>query len=132
MIDQVDLAASLAALAGQKPDPATMPDSLDVLPALLGRSKTGRDHVVEFANRIALRQGHWKFIPPGPVQDHLGPWKQVTFAAPGALFDLSADLSETNNVAAAHPEIVKELSAKLAQIQHSGRTPPLAEPSAEP
>jgi arylsulfatase A-like enzyme len=99
---------------------------------LLGQSKTGRDHVVEYANRIALRQGQWKFIPPGPVQDQLGPWKQVTFAAPGALFDLSTDPGETNNVAAAHPETVKELSAKLAQIQQSGRTPPLADPSAMP
>ena len=109
-----------------------MPDSLNVLPALLGRSKTGRDHVVEYANRIALRQGHWKFIPSGPVHDQLGPWKQVTVAAPGALFDLSADPGETNNVAAAHPQLVKELSAKLAQIQHSGRTPPLAETPAAP
>jgi arylsulfatase A-like enzyme len=123
VVDQVDLAASLAVLTGQKPDPVTMPDSLNVLPALLGESKTGRDHVVEYANRLALRQGHWKYIPPGAVQDRLGPWKQVTFAAPGALFDLSADPGETNNVAAAHPELVQELSAKLQQIQQSGRTP---------
>jgi hypothetical protein len=52
MIDLVDLSASLAALTGQKADPVTMPDSLNVLPALLGRSKTGRDHVVEYANRL--------------------------------------------------------------------------------
>jgi len=132
MVDQVDLAASLAALTGQKPDPATMPDSLNVLPALLGRSKTGRDHVVEHANRVALRQGNWKFIPPGPVQDQLGPWKQVTVTAPGALFDLLADPGETNNVAAAHSEVVKELSAKLAHIQQSGRTPPPVESSTMP
>jgi arylsulfatase A-like enzyme len=132
VVNQVDLAASLAALTREKPDPATMPDSLNVLSALLGQSKTGRDHVVEYANRIALRQDHWKFIPPGLVQDQFGPWKQVTIDAPGALFDLSADPGETNNVAAAHPEIVKQLSAKLAQIQYSGRTVPLAEPSAGP
>jgi arylsulfatase A-like enzyme len=128
VVDQVDLAASLAALTGQKPDPVTMPDSLNMLPALLGQSKTGRDHVVEYANRLALRQGQWKFIPPGAVQDQLGPWKQVTFAAPGALFDLSADPGETNNVVAAHPELVQEFSAKLRQIQQSGRTPTLPNP----
>jgi arylsulfatase A-like enzyme len=132
IIDQVDLAASLAALTGQKPDPATMPDSLNVLPALLGQSKTGRDHVVEFANRIALRQGRWKFIPPGPVQDRLGSWEKVTIAAPGALFDLSADPGETTNVAAAHLELVKALSEKLAQLKNSARTPPLTTPSAMP
>jgi arylsulfatase A-like enzyme len=88
--------------------------------------------VVEYANRIALRQGHWKFIPPGPVQDRLGPWEKVTIAAPGALFDLSADPGETTNVAAAHPELVKALSEKLAQLKNSGRTPPLTTPSAMP
>jgi hypothetical protein len=37
-----------------------------------------------------------------------------------------------NNIAAAHPEIVKELSAKLAQIQNAGQIPPLLESSAMP
>ena len=83
LVSQVDLAASLAALTGQKPDPVTMPDSVNVLPALLGESKTGRAWVVEHANRLALRDGDWKFITPGWVVDRLGPWTQVTATDPG-------------------------------------------------
>jgi hypothetical protein len=65
----------------------------------------------------------------GPI---LGQKTPLNVAAPGALFDLSASPGETNNVAAAHPEIVKEFSAKLAQIQNPGRIPPLPESSAAP
>jgi len=120
LVSQVDLAASFAALTGQKTDPTAMPDSVNVLPALLGDSKTGRDSLVEHANRLAVRQGDWKFIPPGRVLDKLGPWNQLTAPEPGFLFDLSKDPGETNNVAAAHPEKVSELRALLAKIRNSG------------
>jgi arylsulfatase A-like enzyme len=117
LISQVDFPASLAALAGQKPDSRTMPDSVNVLPALLGESRTGRDHVVEHATGIALRQGQWKFIPPGQTRDRLGPWDELKIAEPGLLFDLSADPGETNNLAAKFPERLKELAARLDEIQ---------------
>jgi len=123
LISQVDMAATLAALAGAKPDPVTMPDSVNVLAALLGDSKTGRDHLVEQANRLAIRQENWKFIPPGRVNDHLGPWKQVTVPQPGFLFDLAADPGETRDLASTHPEKVKELRELLARIRNSGPKP---------
>ncbi len=50
LIGQWDLMASLAALTGQKLSAGAGPDSQNVLPALLGESKTGRDHLVEHAN----------------------------------------------------------------------------------
>ncbi len=46
---QIDFMASLAALTGQKLDFNDAPDSFDVLGALLGRTPTGRDHLVEHA-----------------------------------------------------------------------------------
>ncbi len=119
LVSQVDLAASLAALTGQKPDPLTMPDSVNVLPALLGESKTGRAWVVEHANRLALRDGDWKFITPGRVIDRLGPWTQVTAPDPGFLFDLANDPGETNDLAPSRPEKVRELGELLATIRHS-------------
>jgi arylsulfatase A-like enzyme len=123
LISHVDLAASCAALTGQKTDPAAMPDSVNVLPALLGDSKTGRDSLIEQGNRLALRQGHWKFIPPGRVSDGLGPWTQVAVPEPGFLFDLATDPGETHNLAAAHPEKVQELRDLLAKIRNSARLP---------
>ena len=44
---QIDLVASLAALVGVKLADTEAPDSFDILPALLGTSATGRDHLVE-------------------------------------------------------------------------------------
>ena len=121
LVSQVDLAASLAALTGQKPDPATMPDSVNVLPALLGESKTARAWVVEHANRLAVRAGDWKFIPPGRTLDRLGPWTQVTVPEPGFLFDLAHDPGETADLAAGHAEKVRELGELLAKVRGSGR-----------
>jgi arylsulfatase A-like enzyme len=122
VISQVDLSAALAALTGAKPDPVTMADSMNVLPALLGDSKTGRAHLIEYANRLAIREGNWKFIPPGRVNDGLGPWTQVTVPEPGFLFDLAADPGETRDLAAAHPDEIKALRELLARTRDSGRT----------
>ena len=117
VISQVDLVATLAALTGQKPAIKDVPDSLNLLPVLLGHSQNGRDEVVEYAKHTALRQGRWKYITAGLVHD--GPFRKpaVTVSVPGALYDLASDPGETKDVAAAHPEIVKELAAKLAEIQ---------------
>jgi arylsulfatase A-like enzyme len=123
LVSQVEFCASLAALVGQSPDANTMADSLNVLPALLGESKTGREHVIEHSGRLAVRQGQWKFIPPGQVTDGLGPWKTVKVAEPGLLFDLAADPGETKDLAAGNPERVKALSALLQATREAGRTP---------
>jgi arylsulfatase A-like enzyme len=61
---QIDLPASMAALTGQKLGSGDAPDSLDVLGALLGRTQTGRDHLVEHAGSLSLLQGDWKYIEP--------------------------------------------------------------------
>lgn len=104
MISQVDFCASLAELTGQKPDASTMRDSQNQLPALLGESTTGRDHVVQSGE--ALRQGKWKLIEQAKGRKN----------AAGQLFDLETDLGESNNLATKNPEMVKELTAKLREI----------------
>jgi len=120
LISQVDLLASLASLTGQTFKSTDAPDTENVLPALLGKSPTGRSSLVEHANGLALREGNWKFIPSGGVREGLGPWTNFKIAAPGALFDLSRDPGETNNLAAQHPEKVQELAAQLEKIRQQG------------
>lgn len=117
IVSQVDFCATFAALTGQKPDTSTMPDSINVLPALLGESATARDHVLEYARAVALREGNWKFIPPGKEKDLLGPWKDVVIPAFGALYDLSKDPGETHNVASEHPEVVERMRGRLQAMQ---------------
>ncbi len=119
LISQVDLTATLAALTGGKPVPATMRDSVNVLPALLGDSQTGRTNLIQYANRLAIRQGNWKYIPPGRVSDRLGPWTQVTVPEPGFLFDLVTDPGETRDLAADYPQKVQELRDLLARARNS-------------
>jgi arylsulfatase A-like enzyme len=122
MVSQVDLLASLASFTNQKLPEDAAPDSFDVMPALLGKTKEGRKHIVEYANALSLIVGDWKVIQP-----HGGAKKNVTGNETGndpqpQLFDLKNDIGEKVNVAAEHPEKVKEMLAMLAEIQKAGRT----------
>ncbi|MDP2999306.1 MAG: arylsulfatase [Bryobacterales bacterium] len=118
LISQVDLAASFASLTGGKLADDASPDSLNMLPALLGESRQGRDHLVEHAQGIALRKGPWKLIPAREAQGKKA-------ASSLELFNLAGDIGETKNVAAANPEVVREMSALLENIRKSGRSRPL-------
>ena len=42
----------------------------------------------------------------------------------GELYNLADDLSETKNIAAAHPDVVAEMSAKLTEIKARSRSRP--------
>jgi arylsulfatase A-like enzyme len=125
LVGQVDFLASFAALAGQALAREDAPDSLDVRGALLGTSPTGRDELVEQAGALALITKRWKLISPheGPrvnpeTNTELGNDPQPQ------LYDLSVDLGERRNVAGEHPEVVGDLTARLARIRQDGRSRP--------
>lgn len=144
LICQVDMLASFAALTRQQLAAADGPDSLNVLPAMLGEkiARPCREYLVEQDNAgvaLALRKGPWKFVPghggrgkPGakakrkPVVEHPAEAVAKRDFPPlaGELYNLDDDLSETKNIAAAHPAVVAEMSAKLEQIKSSGRSRP--------
>jgi arylsulfatase A-like enzyme len=122
LICQVDFPATFAALVGKPFDARTSPDSESVLPALLGDSKEGRSHLVEHAGGIALRKGAWKFIPRRPGAKLLSNTNTETGNNPDVqLYDLMSDIAEQTNVAAAHADVVKELSASLAAERAKAR-----------
>ncbi len=109
LMSQMDLLASFAALTKQTVPMGQAPDSENHLDALLGTKKAGRESLVEQSNGGApfgFRDGTWKLVPVGPKAKEAGP----------ALFDLAADLSETKNLAAVHPDRVAAMKAKLAEI----------------
>ncbi len=124
LIGQVDLLRSFAQLTDAKLPVGAAPDSENVLSALLGESKTGRQLLVEQASILSLRDGNWKYISPAN-----GPKVQVntnteTGNDPQAqLYDLSRDLGETKNLAAENPRKVKELADKLQAIRAAGSRP---------
>jgi arylsulfatase A-like enzyme len=125
LVGQVDLLSSLAALAGQPLAAEDAPDSLDVLPALLGRAATGRDDLVEHAGTLALVTPRWKYISPGGgarLSRETG--IELGNDASAQLYDLGDDLGETTNVASAHPEVVRAMAARLETIRAAGRSRP--------
>ena len=62
LVCQVDFLASFAALTQQALPADAAPDSINVLPALLGKSKTGREGMIEQGGPMAVRQGLWKLV----------------------------------------------------------------------
>ena len=125
----VDLSASFAALTGQKLAASDAPDSRDVLPALLGDAKAGRDKLVEHdgSTGLGFRDGLWKFVAPKRAANAKG-----SRASSSQLYDLATDLGETKDLRADHEAKEKELSEELAkERQNPGRTEsiqPLAKP----
>src|SRR6185436_10253352 len=122
LFSTVDIFASLAMLVDQTLPKDAAPDSMNVLPALLGEAGAkGRDALVMHAGNgaLAIRLGPWKVIPaPAPAT---GKNKQKALQAT-ELYNLAEDLTETNNLAAANPAKVKELTSLLNTIRESGRS----------
>jgi arylsulfatase A-like enzyme len=123
LISQIDFPATFARLTGQKLAAMGASDSTDLLGALLGKSRTGRNHLVEQANVLSLIKGDWKYIEPG---------KGAKFDAATAielgrdtvpqLYNLRLDLGEKDNVARQHPAVVREMAAYLEKIKNSSGT----------
>lgn len=118
LVGQVDFAATFANMLQVQTPVSAFPDSRSALSALLGIDTLGRPHLLHEATQLALRAGHWKYIPNAKVREELGPWLTTSIDEPGALFDLSSDLAEQVDVAAKFPEQLarmKELHLKLRQ-----------------
>jgi arylsulfatase A-like enzyme len=128
LLSQVDLLTSLADLAGITPPSDAGPDSQDLLAALFNANVAGRDQLVEQAEKdLAIRKGNWKLIPAA----NRAPLKQLEEGdtssgpalSPGVqLYDLASDPAETKNVAAMHPDVVKELTWMLHDDVNKSRT----------
>ncbi len=125
LVSQADFLATFAALAVQTLAAGDSPDSVNVLPALLGESAMGRDHLIVHGNGLALRVGNWKYIEPakGP-KVNANTNTEVGNDAESQLYDLSTDLGEKTNVAAAHPDKVRELQTQLDRLRDAGRSRP--------
>lgn len=77
-------------------------DGISMLPTLLGQPEQQKQHDYlywefhENGYKQAIRQGNWKAINLGANR-------------PVELYDLSTDLSETNNIADDHPDVVEKM-----------------------
>ena len=123
LICQIDFASSFAKLTKQQLGAGVAPDSFDILPALLGESKTGRSVLVEHGNGLALRKGQWKFIAPHENSKKANN-PEAGVSADVQLYDLNKDVGEQNNVAPANAELAAQLAKELEHIQKASKSRP--------
>jgi arylsulfatase A-like enzyme len=118
MISLVDFTASFAALAGQTIPAGDAPDSVNVLPALLGETREGRDQLVEHDGfgMLGFRDRLWKYIQPDLVP-------RPRYSPLGELYDLGHDLGETNNLVEKEPATGKKLSNELSDVRQTTPAP---------
>jgi arylsulfatase A len=105
LVSTIDLLPSLATLADSKlPENGNRIDGIDVSATLTGDGSSPRDEFVYYAAQggvDGIRQGDWKLLmrEPEPL-----------------LFNLREDISEQNDLAAANPEKVAVLKARMKEL----------------
>ena len=129
MFSLVDFPATLAAIAGQAMPKSSAPDSIDLSPALLGKTKKNlRDHTVlhGISDTLSLRQGDWKYIPANAKGQVSGMGNganpsEARFTAnripEPQLFNLATDPGESTNIIAQFPKLATELQERLTTIR---------------
>jgi arylsulfatase A-like enzyme len=95
-----DILPTIAELCGAPLPPDI--DGLSLVPELLGAAAAGRPQAQhkylywEFVGQVAVREGNWKAIQPKA-------------GAPWELYDLARDVSERQDLAARHPDVLARL-----------------------
>lgn len=109
--DTFDLAATAAALAGVRADPAAPVDGLNLMLALRGGTPQPRDlywRLTQRRRQKALRSGDWKYLATAEGE---------------FLFDLETDPGEQNDRKAERPEVLTDLRGKYSAWERAMLTP---------
>ena len=125
LIGQVDLLSTFASLTRQTIPREAGPDSLDVLPALLGKSDQGRKSLVEHADVLSFIDGDWKIIEASRAPKmNLNTHTELGNDPQPQLYNLASDPGEGHDLAAQQPARVHNMLAELQQIRAAGRSRP--------
>jgi arylsulfatase A-like enzyme len=110
-----DFFATCAEIVEAPLPPEAAGDSVSILPCLLGKPLPERPPLVQqsASGSLAIREGNWKLI------FHVDGRRE--------LFELDRDLSEKQNVLAAHGDVAQRLQNALETIIARGRTTPGAQ-----
>ena len=140
LLDHVDILRSVATLMHSTVPSNGGPDSLNELPAMLGKTSRGREYLVEEGLFLSIRTKRWKLVDrnqrPGtrirPPWHPMSPEAEAKAKAneerfmPGEvdypealieLYDLADDPGETRNVASEYPKEVARLRAMLQRTR---------------
>lgn len=116
LVTTLDLLPTFARLAGVRAPADRVIDGKDVTALWRGergaKSPTTEFYFYQRQRLVAVREGKWKLHLPRPEDElwaiYLKPEDNGPVERP-LLFDLAADVGETKDVAARHPEVVKRL-----------------------
>ena len=115
-----DLMRTIAGIVGHELPAGAAEDSLDIRPALEGRSldRPIHDVLIHHSGQgvFAIREGRWKLIL-GRGSGGFTRFKPPDDAPPGQLYDLNADPAETTNVYLDHPDVVERLTRRLDEAR---------------
>jgi arylsulfatase A-like enzyme len=111
-----DVMATVADLAGTHAAPNT--DGTSIAPVLLGKQ-----------DDVGRRFLYWEYFESGFQQAvRWGQWKALRLKRdePLELYDLSKDIGEQNNVAAQHPDVIREIETYLKTARTESENWPLS------
>lgn len=120
----VDVFATFAVLLGRGLKAEDAPDSFSFDALMRGESRTKpRAPVIHHSagGMFAIRDGRWKLVAGNGSGGRARP-RGEPFGRPYALYDLSVDPAETQNLIEKNRDIAKQLEAKLKQIRERGRS----------
>lgn len=129
LVSQVDLMATFAAILGRELPAGAAEDSHDMLGVLKGSAPGPRRTIVHntMAGAYAIRHDNWVLIANRTgFHSRVPEWfakenGHVENTHPGELYDLDADPGQKNNLYAARPDKVAELTALLAKTRAKGQ-----------
>jgi arylsulfatase A-like enzyme len=123
LISQVDIYRSLASIVGaQLPDTEAI-DSEDQSQAFTGKSKKGREWMLEESYTVSARKGNWKYIAPMAPDKKIPGWMANKGVESGLhrapqLYDLGSDTGEKENLANSKPELVTEMAEYIRLVEN--------------
>ena len=117
----IDIFPSLCAMAGVEVPKEFVIDGVDMSKAFMGQEVARRRPIFwEYPRVDAIRPGNKDFVSPDLAM-RAGKWKLLMNkdGSDVKLFDLKADIGETNNLAAKKPKIVERMTKRLMNWRKS-------------
>lgn len=121
LVSQVDFLGSMAQFLGQNYDKNSAMDSQNQWKAWEGKTKKGRNYIVQeaFNSTLSITDGTYKYIEPLTVKQPS--WLKLTgidvgFNAKPQLYDLASDPAEKENIADKNPAVLEKMKSILQRI----------------
>ena len=111
----IDLLPTILALTG-RPLPGAEIDGRDLSGVFTRGAKSPHDELILFNNEkvVAVRTDRWKFVASSYYRSIILPLAAIRGEG---LFDVRADPAEAYNLASLHPEVLKDMQARLERAK---------------